>query len=202
MTDSDLDRYFTEAQPDPGSPSADRAGSRRFLLDMLETLLLSAAIFLILNFISARIRIESISMQPTLYENDFVLVNRLAYRLGEPSRGDVVVFRNPSDPDAEPYIKRVVGLPGDLVEVREGQVFVNGNPLREPYIKESPTYAGTWDVPEGMLFVLGDNRNSSSDSHIWGYVPLESVIGTAKLVYLPPSHWKSLSVNDVQAAEP
>ena len=197
-----MSQFFTEAQPDPGSTSENHSSSRRFLLDILETLLLSAVIFLVLNFISARIRIESISMQPTLYENDFVLVNRLAYKLGEPSRGDVVVFRNPNNPDEEPYIKRVVGLPGDLVEVREGQVWVNGNPIREPYIKESPTYAGTWEVPEDMLFVLGDNRNSSSDSHIWGYVPLESVIGTAKLVYLPPSHWKSLSLNNAHAAEP
>ena len=197
-----MDQFFTDQQPDPGTSYQNRSSSQRFLLDMLETLLLSAAIFLALNFISARIRIESVSMQPTLYENDFVLVNRLAYKLGEPSRGDVVVFRNPQDPDEEPYIKRVVGTPGDTVEVREGQVFINGNPIREPYIKETPTYAGTWEVPQDKLFVLGDNRNSSSDSHIWGFVPLESVIGTAKLIYLPPAHWKSLSLNDAQAAGP
>ena len=198
-----MDQYFTDSQPDPAPPDQKRSSSQRFLLDMLETLLLSAAIFLVLNFISARIRIESVSMQPTLYENDFVLVNRLAYKLGQPSRGDVIVFHYPGGaPDAEPYIKRVVGLPGDFIEVKDRQVFVNGNPTHEPYIKEAPTYTGNWRVPEGSLFVLGDNRNNSSDSHAWGYVPLENVIGTAKVVYLPPSHWKSLVINNVQAAGP
>jgi signal peptidase I len=197
-----MDQFFSDSQPDPLPASQKHNSSQRFLLDMLETLLLSAVIFLALNFVSARIRIESVSMQPTLYENDFVLVNRLAYKLGQPSRGDVVVFRPPDAPDQEPYIKRVVGVPGDAIEVRDGQVFVNGTPLREPYIKESPMYAGNWRVPEGSLFVLGDNRNNSSDSHAWGFVPIGNVIGTAKVVYLPPSHWKSLAVHSAQAAEP
>jgi signal peptidase I len=197
-----MDQYFTDSQPDPEPSEQKRSSSQRFMLDMLETLLLSAAIFLVLNFISARIRIESVSMQPTLYENDFVLVNRLAYKLGQPSRGDVIVFHAPPAPNEEPYIKRVVGLPGDFIEVKDRQVFVNGNPINEPYIKEAPTYDGNWQVPQGALFVLGDNRNNSSDSHAWGFVPLENVIGTAKVVYLPPSHWKSLVIHTAQAAGP
>ena len=197
-----MDHFFTESQPDPVPIDQDRRNSRYIFVDLLQTLLLSAVIFLVLNIISARIRIESVSMQPTLYENDFVLVNRLAYKLGEPSRGDVIVFHYPPNPDQEPYIKRVVGLAGDTIEVQDGQVLVNGNPLREPYIKDAPAYTGVWQVPEGSLFVLGDNRNNSSDSHAWGFVPLENVIGTAEFVYLPPAHWQVLNLNSALAAEP
>lgn len=197
-----MDQFFTEPQPDPVSSDQDSHNTRRIFVDMLQTLLLSAAIFLALNFISARIRIESVSMQPTLYENDFVLVNRLAYKLGQPGRGDVIVFHYPPNPEQEPYIKRVIGLPGDAVEVRDGQVFVNGNLIREPYIKDAPAYTGVWQVPQDSLFVLGDNRNNSSDSHAWGFVPLQNVIGTAEFVYLPPAHWQVLNPNAALAAEP
>lgn len=197
-----MDQYFTDQQSDSPPPQGQAHNTRRFLFDILESLLLSVVIFLVINFLSARIRIEQVSMQPTLYENDFVMVNRLAYKLGSPGRGDVIVFDNPENPGEAPYIKRVIGLPGDTVAVREGVVYVNGEALVEPYIMAPPAYNGEWLVPEGALFVLGDNRNSSSDSHIWGMVLLENVIGTAEFVYLPPDHWQNLNPHTVQAAAP
>lgn len=197
--------FHTEsiAEPDVDANQENRRGLRRFLLDMIETLLLSLALFSVINAISARIRIESISMQPTLYAGDFVIVNKLAYKLGHPSRGDVIIFRYPPDPQREPYIKRVIGLPGDLVRIADGKVYVNDTLLEEPYISASPAYEGSWRVPEGALFVLGDNRNSSSDSHQWGMVPLENVIGKAVVVYWPPTAWKLLDTSiAVAASEP
>jgi signal peptidase I len=198
-----MDNYYVEAFPDPGSDDSNgkKGPVKRFLIDISETLILSVALFLIINAVSARIRIESISMQPTLYEGDFVIVNRLAYKLGEPGRGDIIVFHFPPDPQREPYIKRVVGLPGETVRIKNGHVFVNDIALREPYIKASPMYSGSWQVPDGHLFVLGDNRNNSSDSHSWGMVPLENVIGKAEVIYLPISHWRVLNPNIAVAAE-
>lgn len=175
---------------------------KQSLRDILETVLLAGIIFIIINTITARIKIQSVSMEPTLYENDFVIVNKLAYRFGEPSRGDIIVFRPPEDPTSIPFIKRVIGLPGDAILVEQGQVYVNGYLLREPYIKTSPSADGSWSVPEGQLFVMGDNRNNSSDSRSWGSVPLDNVIGTAELVYLPFQHWQVLNPRTAAAASP
>ena len=141
-------------------------------------------------------------MQPTLYDGDFVIVNKLAYKLGDPSRGDVIIFRYPPDPDREPYIKRIIGLPGDQVRIADGMVYVNEVPLQEPYISAPPNYTGSWSVPEDSLFMLGDNRNHSSDSHSWGMVPLENVLGKALVVYLPVAHWQTLNPDTAAAAVP
>jgi signal peptidase I len=185
--------------PEPGEK---RGGVRRFILDVLETLVLSLILFLAINAVSARIRVESISMQPTLYAGDFIIVNKLAYKLGEPGRGDVIIFHYPPDPNREPYIKRVIGLPGEMVRVDGGKVYVNNVLLKEPYISAAPSYQGSWKVPEDSLFVLGDNRNSSSDSHSWGMVPLKNVIGKAEVVYWPPTEWQVLNQATATAAEP
>jgi signal peptidase I len=175
---------------------------RRFVLDILETLVLSLVLFLGINAISARIRVESISMRPTLFAGDFIIVNKLAYKIGQPNRGDIIIFHYPPDPNREPYIKRVIGLPGETVQVSGGSVFVNNVRLDEPYISAPPSYEGQWRVPEDSLFVLGDNRNSSSDSHSWGMVPLINVIGKAEIVYWPPTDWQVLNEATAAAAEP
>ena len=198
-----MDQFFTEVTPDSGpEPQAGTSSLRRFLVDVLQTVLLALLLFVVIQAVSARIRVESISMQPTLYEGDFVIVNKLAYQLGSAGRGDVIVFRFPPDPSRIPYIKRVIGLPGDVIEVNRGKVSINGQPTVEPYIKAPPNYTGSWTVPEGQLFVLGDNRNNSSDSHLWGMVPLENVIGKAEVVYWPPSQWQMLHQSTAAAAEP
>ncbi len=154
----------------------------------METVVLSVLLFAGINTISARIRVDGFSMEPTLRNGEFVIVNKLAYKLGSPAVGDVIVFHYPRDPSQE-YIKRVIGLPGDQVKVSGGQVFVNDKLLEEPYIASPPRYNSQWEVPAGGLFVLGDNRNNSSDSHNWGAVPLENIIGKALFVYWPPDQW-------------
>ena len=158
------------------------------LIDILETLLLSVVLFFLINAVSARIRIDGSSMEPNLHHGEFVIVSKINYRFGEPERGDVVVFDFPRNITQE-YIKRVIGLPGEHVLVENGNVYVNGIMLSEPYLIMEPKYEGEWDVPENTLFVLGDNRNNSSDSHTWGMVPMTNVIGEALVVYWPPSSW-------------
>jgi len=194
-----LDDYRTELITE--SDEAGQGSSwRRALVDIIETIILSVALFLGINFISARIRVESISMQPTLHAGNFVLVNKIAYTLGAPERGDVIVFRYPPDPEQTPYIKRIIGLPGDSVRIFDGKVYVNDQLLVEPYIAATTHQGGEWTVPENALFVMGDNRNNSSDSRSWGMVPMENVIGKAEVVYWPPDKWGLLNFPAAVAA--
>ncbi len=158
------------------------------LVDILETLLLSVVLFFLINAVSARIKIDGSSMEPNLHHGEFVIVSKINYRIGEPNRGDVVVFDFPRNITQE-YIKRVIGLPGEHILIEDGIVFVDGTMLSEPYLNMAPQYEGDWVVAEGTLFVLGDNRNNSSDSHTWGLVPMNNVIGEALLVYWPPDSW-------------
>lgn len=165
---------------------------RSFLLEILQTLLLALIFYFIIDSFFPRVRVENISMKPTLQPGELLLVNKLAYKIGNPQHGDVIVFHYPGNP-AEDYIKRLIGLPGDEVKVEGGMVYVNGQPLDEPYISAPPSYRGTWEVPENSFFVLGDNRNQSSDSHSWGFVPLENVVGKALIVYWPIDQIKTLT---------
>jgi signal peptidase I len=197
-----MDYYRSESTPDPLQPTEKGTGWQRVLLEMLETILLSVLLFLGINAISARIRVESISMQPTLYAGDFVIVNKLAYQLGQPHRGDIIVFRYPPDPNQVPYIKRVIGLPGDQIHIADGKVLINGQVLAEPYLRVTTNRGGDWTVPPDSLFVMGDNRNNSSDSRSWGMVPFRNVIGRALVVYWPPQDWAALNVPSAVAAEP
>lgn len=160
----------------------------RFVVDVIETLVLATLLFLGINALTARIRVDGFSMEPTFHNGEFVLVNRLAYKLGTPVLGDVIVFHFPGDPNQE-YIKRIIGLPGDRIVIGDRQVKVNGMVLDEAYIAAPPIYEGNWVVPEDHLFVLGDNRNNSSDSHSWGAVPMVNVVGKAVFVYWPISDW-------------
>lgn len=195
-----LESFRTEIYPDPEAPVQRRSSVGRLLIDILETLILSVLLFAVINAISARIRVDGFSMEPTLNSGEFVIVNKLAYKLGDPKLGDVIVFHYPRDPEQE-YIKRIIGLPGDHIQVSNGQVYVNNQLIEEPYIAAPPRYETAWTIPENTLFVLGDNRNNSSDSHNWGPVPMENVIGKAFFVYWPPKNWGSIEhVNPASAA--
>ena len=172
-----------------------------FWRDLIETILMAVVLFLLLNAATSRVRVYNISMQPTLHEGNLLVVNKLAYKLGEPKRGDIIVFHYQGTV-TEDYIKRVIGLPGDIVEIGGGTVRVNGQAITEPYIAELPGYTGTWKVPEGELFVLGDNRNHSSDSHDWGFVEQEWVVGRAVIVYWPLDRIRVLNSPDWVHAAP
>ena len=140
-------------------------------------------------------------MEPNLHHGEFVIVSKVNYKLGEPERGDVVVFDFPRNITQE-YIKRIIGLPGEEIRINNGRVYVNGEELTEPYLQMDPRYEGEWLVQDNELFVLGDNRNNSSDSHNWGMVPMENVVGEALIVYWPPSSWGLINgANPVLASD-
>jgi signal peptidase I len=178
------------SQPEPLAEQP--ANWKRFLLDILETLVLAVVLYFGINAVSARVRVDGFSMRPTLQDGEYILVNKLAYKLGEPMRGDIVVFIFPVNP-AEDLIKRVIGLPGDTISVQNGVLSINGVAMNEPYINAPPAYEGTWQVAPGELFVLGDNRNDSRDSHQWGLLPIENVIGRAVVIYWPPEEWQVIN---------
>lgn len=184
--ENELEDFRSEIEPEQAIPEESKSNVRRFLVDVLETLVLSLLLFAAINAVSARIRVDGYSMEPNLHSGEFVIVNKLAYKFGSPEIGDVIVFHFPRDPKQE-YIKRVIGLPGDQVVIEDQDVRVNDRILDEPYIAAPPIYDGSWMVTDQSLFVLGDNRNNSSDSHDWGLVPMENVVGKAVFVYWPPT---------------
>ncbi|MEM9905256.1 MAG: signal peptidase I [Cyanobacteria bacterium P01_D01_bin.44] len=163
-------------------------------VEAIQTIGLSVVLALgIRQFVAEARYIPSGSMEPTLQINDRLVVEKISYHFNPPGRGDIVVFWPPEElfpagKRRDAFIKRVIGLPGDVVEVADGTVFVNDAPLDESYIKAPPDYLwGPEEVPDEAYLVLGDNRNSSYDSHAWGFVPKENIIGRAVVRFWPPS---------------
>ena len=162
-----------------------------FWQEMFKTFALAGLLaFGIRTFIAEARYIPSGSMEPTLQINDHLMIEKVSYHLQKPERGDIVVF-NPTDALKQEnyhqaFIKRIIGLPGDTVEVKGGHVYINGEVITEDYIKEVPKYNyGPQSVPDDQYLVLGDNRNNSYDSHLWGFVPRENLIGKAFVRFWP-----------------
>lgn len=185
-TEQDAEQAFDKL-PEQSAPESYRQPTELVIREIIETLLLTFFIFWLVHSLIGRYRIDGSSMNPTLLDGEYLIINNVTYMLDEPQKGDIVVFRHPRN-DLN-LIKRVVGVPGDHIEINNGTVWVNGEAQNEPYIADSPNYSGSWDVPLGQYFVLGDNRNNSSDSHSWGYLPEENLLGKAMFVYWPPSDW-------------
>jgi signal peptidase I len=181
-----------DAAEAPGAPDTAQAPApsrlHTILREILETILLTALIYAAVNLTTGRFRVEGDSMQPTLHPDQYVLVDKVSYRIGDPQRGDVVVFQYPLATERD-FIKRVIGLPGEAVSVANGAININGQPLNEPYIAAPPAYTNTWVLGPDEYFVLGDNRNNSSDSHNWGPLKRQYLIGRAIAVYWPPDGW-------------
>jgi signal peptidase I len=137
--------------------------------------------------------IHQISMEPTLMEGDHILINRLTYHFRDPEAGDVVVFDSPINED-EDLVKRVVAVGGDTVAIHDGSLYVNGAAQDEPYLLEQNFRGEEAEtvIPPGSVFVMGDNRNNSGDSRIFGPVSIDSIIGKAFVIYWPISHWAGL----------
>jgi signal peptidase I len=157
--------------------------------EVLETVILTVIIFFLIQTVVRNFRVVGTSMEPNLHNSQYLIVDKVSYRLGEPQQGDVIVFEPPNRP-GEDYVKRVIGVSGDMVEIRKGQVFINNEPIDEPYV----VYPGSYSmsprrVGVNELFVLGDNRNSSSDSHNWGMLESDKVVGKAWISYWPPDYW-------------
>lgn len=160
-------------------------------VEAVKTIVLSGVLaFGIRSFVAEARYIPSGSMLPTLQINDRLIIDKLSYEFRDPKRGDIVVF-SPTDElkrqnFKDAFIKRVIGLPGDKVEVKDGLVYVNAQPIREKYIEDKPNYSyGPVMVPNDQYLVLGDNRNNSYDSHYWGFVPRHNIIGRAVVRFWP-----------------
>ncbi|MEP6986853.1 MAG: signal peptidase I [Chloroflexota bacterium] len=162
--------------------------------EILETIILIGAIYALVNLATVRFIVEGPSMQPTFFTGQVLMISRVNYLFGTPQRGQIIVFNAPGQPpDEPPYIKRVIGLPGETVEIRDTKVYIDGKELNEPYINE-PCEAGrcpnhTWQLGADEYFFMGDNRNHSSDSRSFGIVKRERVIGEALVRYWPPQNW-------------
>ncbi len=164
-----------------------------FFLDILQVVVFAVAIFLFVYLLLLQPhKIKGSSMTPNFLDGEFLLTDKITYRFNEPMRGDVVVFKAPPD-DRDEFIKRIIGLPGDSILVKEGKVYLNSELLNETYL-ESTVYTGpgrflsentSVKVPTGAYFVLGDNRPYSSDSRAWGFVDKSKITGRAWLIYWP-----------------
>ncbi len=165
-----------------------------------ETIILTLIIFFLIQTVIRNFRVVGTSMVDNLHDGQYLIIDKLSYNefvteifgMGGPKRGDVVVFEPPNRP-GEDYVKRIIGLPGEQIEIVRGQVFINGEPLDEPFQPRAGTYTMPLRiVPEDTVFVLGDNRNNSNDSHNWGPLPIENIVGRAWLSYWPPENWGTI----------
>jgi signal peptidase I len=193
------EEHRERAEQEQHSDSAqERSGAvdvvRSWLRELLEAVLPALVIVLVVNiFLAQATRVEGQSMDPNLHDSERLIIEKISYRFHPPRRGDIVVLRRPQR-SVDPLIKRVVGLPGETVTIHDAMVYIDGEPLMEPYL-DQPTWGSMAPVvvPEGHVFVMGDNRRSSNDSRAFGVVSLDDIVGRAWLRYWPPSELGSVS---------
>ena len=164
------------------------------LAEVAEVVLLAVGLYLVINFAIQTVHVVGLSMYPTLNNDDYLVATKIDYRLHPPARGDIIIMRDPFDPSKD-FIKRVVGTPGDEFQVKNGQVFINGRQLIEPYLNPEPltvnanyptaSASGPIRVPDGEYFVMGDNRNKSSDSRVFGFVRRDQIEARAWFRVIP-----------------
>jgi signal peptidase I len=170
--------------------------------DIIAPVLLGIAVFALFHVTIGSFKVYGSSMLPTIEEGEYIIVSKTAYFLGEPRRGDIIVFGSPQDPKTD-LIKRIIALPGDTVEIRDDKVSVNGTALTEPYIFDSPHYLMMpEEIPADHYFVLGDNRNNSSDSHRGWTVPRDNIVGKAWITYWPPYKWRHIPSYPITVGSP
>lgn len=160
--------------------------AKSWLREFLEALIPALIIVFVINaFVAQATRVEGASMVPTLHNGERLIIEKISYYFHAPARGDIVVIKSPQK-GSEPLIKRVIGLPGETVAIHDGQVYINGEPLDEPYLEQKTNGSMSPQlVPEGYVFVMGDNRSASNDSRAFGSVPEQDIIGRAWLRYWP-----------------
>lgn len=171
---------------------------RGFLYEIIETVILIAAIYALVDMASVRFFVDGPSMEPTFVDEQRIIVSRAHYMFAEPQRGEIIVFNSPDRPGIDaPLIKRLLGLPGETVEIRDTRFYINGQLLDEPYFVNAPCEPNkcrdrVWELGEDEYFVAGDNRNRSRDSRDFGSIRRELIIGQAIVRYWEPQDWALL----------
>jgi signal peptidase I len=160
-----------------------------FLVELVQTVALAGFFYVAISVATARVVVEGPSMRPTLLSGEWIVVNRVTYKVGAPQRGDVVVFLPPTNAQTDDLIKRVIGLPGETLEIRDGSVFVDGLLLEEAYTAGSTSPDNRWQLGADEVFVMGDNRSVSLDSRSFGPIPIREIVGRAWIIYWPPEEW-------------
>lgn len=218
-----IEAPVTESSPTAQAPA--QGSLLGAVWEFIQILLLALLMVILIRNVVQNYRIEGLSMEPNFHDGQFLIVNRYAYCPGIhleipivnvelyektwctrlPNRGDVIIFEYPRDPSRD-FIKRVIGLPGETIEVREGKVYVDEQLMPEPFGPNPGSYnAGPLVVGPDEVYVMGDNRNNSSDSHMWGPLPLKLIIGRALVSYWPPQYWSlvpQFNLTDLSAAAP
>jgi signal peptidase I len=162
---------------------------RTSIVQVVSTIVIILFVFAGVQFTMQSFRVEGWSMQPSFQDGEYIIVNKLTYRFSSPKRGDVIVFQNPEEP-RRLYIKRIVGLPGETVEIRDGEISIDGRALEEsPAFAEIRSEDYLLTVAEDEYFVVGDNRIATSGSHTFGPVPRQNIVGKTWLSYWPPREW-------------
>jgi len=163
----------------------------KIIRDITITILIALAMFIGLRYTIEGYTVRYVCMMPNINDGDWIIVNKASYFFSDPDRGDIIVFNPPEKVNSDyPFIKRVIGLPGETIEIKDGKTFINGIPLGEEYVKEAPKYTMEKKyIPMKEYFVLGDNRNNANDSHSWGTVQRDHMIGKAIITYWPIDEW-------------
>ncbi len=187
--------------PDQGKAEApevvatgDTIGQKGFYREVLEAVVIAVILATVIRvFLFQFFVIPTGSMEPTLTEGDMIVVNKIVFRFAKPQRGDVTVFKYPVDPKRV-FVKRLIGLPGEVVQIKESTLYINGRVVEQPYLPKGLRYQdfGPVRVSNGSYFMMGDNRNNSQDSRFWGTLPRENIIGKAIFIYWPISRIRVL----------
>ncbi|WP_418790073.1 signal peptidase I [Phosphitispora sp. TUW77] len=167
--------------------NSDENDKKYFFGEVLESVAIAVVLaFIIRFFLFQPFYIPTGSMEPVLTKGDRIIVSKIHYRLDNPARGDIVVFKYPIDPDRD-FVKRVIGLPGETLEIRDSMLYINGEFVEQPFLSPGLKYGsyGPVTIPQGHYFMMGDNRNNSEDSRFWGMLPQENIIGKTLLIYWP-----------------
>ena len=170
-----------------GAVGAVTSKQKGLVREILESVVIAVVLAVIIRvFLFQFFVIPSGSMEPTLTEGDMLAANKIIYRFAEPKRGDIIVFKYPLNPKRD-FVKRLIGLPGETVQIKDSTLYINGHLVDQPFLPKGLKYQdyGPINVAKGRYFMMGDNRNNSLDSRVWGTLPRENIIGKAILIYWP-----------------